>query len=193
MTFDVFSGAVTTLIELTKAIFALKNVPAKEREQQRKLLHETFSLLDGAILLVMQKLHDLLLLADTERDKFVAGLKSLGFQPEWERMARDVRLCQPLRAASSELERLVGSLGPRLSLKDPGAIYTLIGEVLDREGQLASFISRAFQDLASRADDLSDAKADLRPTRELVRKYLHALRHERDALIRAEIQSFDAI
>jgi hypothetical protein len=190
---SVFSDAVTALVDLVKAVSSLKDLPARERERYRSLLHDTFTLLDSAILLVLNKITDVELLAERNRADFAHGLRSLDHQPEWERMARDVRLCHPLRAASAELNGVVQSLTGRLTLKDPAAVRELIDEVLDREYQLASFISRALTDLAKAGADLEEREADLERAKELLGKFKTALRDEREALIRAEIESFAAI
>lgn len=193
MAIEIFAGAVKSLHDLAKAIFALKDIPGKERDKYRALLHDTFTLLDSAILLVINKLSDLLILADTDRDRFLLGLKSLDNIPEWEKLARDVRLCHPLRAASSELDRIIWNFQDQLILKDHAAVSHLISDVLDREGQLAWFISESLKTVASRAAELTSPNADFISTKELMQEFKLALNKERDALIRAEISSFDVI
>ena len=195
MSFEELSGMISSVIELGKAAVALKDVPVEQRKHYRDIIDETYSLLDSALMLLIRRLGDLLLIAEKDKAKFADELKRLDNFQEWEQLERNVRLCRPLREAAAEMDSLQTKLKNKISLKDQQTLQRLINYVLRQgEASLAEFLSRSLYDLASiRLEEPGKASEVYNNAVAAVRKKRDELKLERRKLIESQIRFIDTI
>jgi len=154
---SMFSDAVSIVKEIGTGIASIASFPAKKREQYYVIVDETFTLLDHALLCVIQRLSDC---TRTQREygdvAFMTELRSLQSVSDWEKIERDVRLCQALRKASGDMRNLMSNIGSKLSLSDMTKFWQLVNIVLEGETTMANQIANMLYSLSNLSDP-SDA------------------------------------
>ena len=194
MSFQELSAMINSVMELGKAAVALKDVPDKQREHYREIIDETYSLLDSALMLIIRRLGDLLLIEETDKARFANELKRLDNYGEWEQLERDVRLCRPLRAASREMESIHTKLKDKISIKDRESLDHLIRYILrEGEGSLANFISSSLYELSTKLDEACDRSEVYKRAIDAVHKTRDTLREERKRLIQSQVDFYNII
>jgi hypothetical protein len=194
MDIKMFSDAYSAIRAIVKDLVALQGLPAEQRKKHLAVVHETLGILDQAIGLVVTRLRDMLHVAAEEGPAaFASQLRRLDNVDEWYQLERDVRLCSSLRSASLEMEGIVSKLGNRLTLKNPDQVNVLIRGILEGEGRLADHIGVELQKLAALSRDAQSSEDGFRRAKEEVRSALDALREERQALIKTELEVYDLI
>lgn len=192
--FKKLSDMVGSAIELGGAAAALKYVPEERRKHYREVIEETFSLLDSALMLIVRRLKDILLIAESDKARFADELKRLDNIEEWEQLERDVRLCRSLRIASREMDSLQAELKDRISIKDRETLRYLIQIVLrEGEGSLAQFISSSLYSLSNKLNAAGEPSEVYARAVEAVRKTRDSLLEERNKLVQAQMRFFEII
>ena len=126
------------------AIRALAGIPRAEREKYRKVLDETYTLLDTTLNMVTIKLGNILLLDDGSMMNEAASLANW---QQWKEAERHFGLCDALRAAVGEAERLPAQVTGSLSVSDWDALRNQMKAILSSEGELALYVSNHFEQL----------------------------------------------
>ena len=192
MNIKIFSDAIGVLKEVGKGVAALKDLPGKERDHYREVISETYSLLDSAVILVLNRLGDLLQIE--EDDVFIRELRGLNNYDEWTGIERAVRLCSNLRAAGREMRKFESKLIDRIALTSPNDFFHLVRVILEQgEKALANFISESLSRLADMADGAEQSAAGFSEAKGAVRETRDALRKERENLIASEIEFYKYI
>jgi len=192
---NLFSDAYKTLKSVFADARSLLNIPREDREKYRRVLDETFTLLDSAILLVYSRLGDIVIAArqddsDAGRIELVKELAALGNVEAWETLNRDVRLCRNLRETSREMEGLFKRLRGKLSVQDQAGLDLLIRALLEGEGRLADWIGLKLQSLSALA---TNARSNPDQVVTILENTREALRTERMKLIRLQTEMYDLI
>lgn len=173
---------LTDLIDVGgKVVDGLKTIaglPKAEREKYRQVMDDIYTLIDTTLSMVILRLGDILLLKDD--GKFLGEVSKLDNYHEWLEAERQFRLCKSLRVALSEAERLPGKLPGKLSIRDWDALLDQMRSVLPKEYELAWYIGKRFEALASYAN-----KAGVPPdrVRERVTAFRKVVCKERQQLI----------
>jgi len=190
MEFKMFKDMLDAVEQLAKGVQALKDLPKKDRDRYREVIAETYSLLDSALTMVINRLGDVMHVDDDQA--FVHEVRALDNVADWTQLERDVRLCSNLRATGREMQTLWQRLKGRITLKNQEAFDRLVFRCLEQgEGELASFINDSLERLAA-------AGAASKPTetgklRTEVRKIREKARKERRALIESELRLHESI
>jgi hypothetical protein len=191
MEIKIFSDFLSLIEGIAKDVATLAKLPERERKRHMAVLDETLVLLDSALLLIINRLGDIMHEAEREPpNAFAEELGKLSNTQEWMRIERDVRLCSNLRAAGRELNSLAGRLSGRVSLKDQSSFNTLIWQVLEGEGRLADFVSHSLSSLAAMADSAAQSAEEFDKAYSLVRRTRDALLSERRRLVSMQVEAF---
>ena len=188
MNIKIFSDLIDALSKVTDALKAAAALPKAEREQYRKVVGESYQLLDATLNMIVIRLRDILL--PTNQPRFIDEVANLDNYPEWMRIEREFRMCQSLRAALSEIKHFSGKLKARVSVNDIDALIRLMEGTTATEDDIAEFISERFHDLASEA---RAPGVDIAKLRDEVTSFREALLRERRQLIRAEADLYDIV
>ena len=192
MEIKVFSDMINALEQVGKGILSIKDLQVRKRQHYRKVIDETYRLLDSAILLVLNRLSNLLLIE--KQEDFIRELRGLDNFTEWTNIERQVRLCNNLHTTGREMEDLYNKLIDRISLRNPGEFQNLTWALLyEGEAGLANFISKSLKNLSEMADTAAQSSDDYEKVRKAVRKTRNALRKERLNLISSEIKFINQI
>jgi hypothetical protein len=193
MEVKIFTDVIDALEKVGKAVIALKDMPKKQRTAYRDAVRDTYKLLDSALNLVSNRLSDLVQIAKTDQNKFIAELKALDNEQEWKRISRDVRLCETLRIAHREMDGLTLKVMAFVSGRDWENTRKLVDQVLEREGTLANFISNSLKSLAKQAETASQSSDGFDHALKAVSKTNNKLDKERLRLIKSEIEFLDSL
>jgi hypothetical protein len=200
------------LFEMGKALVRMKDLPEEERQRYRDVIHETYVLLESAILLVMNKLASLINMAnkyhlilegakrypehsqeyrDQARDismQFVLELGKLGSPQEWEEVEQKVSLCTPLSDVAGEIESFRSKLRARVSFQDTDIVKRGISDILKEERPFAQFISSNLKELASLMKEAGQSDAGLEKAMKKVFEVRDEFDSIRNSLIEAELE-----
>ncbi len=169
---------------IVSAVQAMHNLPLEERETYLEQIREAYTLIDGALLLVMNTLSDITEIQDDAG--FRQAVAMLSHVGAWYAQEKALRLCDGLRRA----ERMTGTLRAKAARAVREEEWRLLSEntsrILQNEGELAEYISRGFQVLSQKA-----ASLPIEHLRRDVRLYHRAIRAQRDDLIAQELKLFN--
>jgi hypothetical protein len=191
MEIKIFTDAIDALEKLAKAVIAVKDIPQKTRKGYEEAVSDAFTLMDSALMLVYNRLGDLLLAED--REEFLTELAALDNVKEWAKIEREVRLCRNLRATRREMGSFVSGIMGQVSVQDWRNMRQLIDEILEREGELADFISKALKKLAQGAPRARTSARGYQSIRRTVSRTKDAVQKERRRLIASELQFLDSL
>jgi hypothetical protein len=191
MEFKLFTDLIDAIGKVASGLKALSNFPKAERDKYRKVMAETYQLIDSALNMVIIRLGDILLIGDDST--LIDEAAKLDNNSDWYQVERDFRLCSSLRAVVRETETLRTQLAGSLSAKDWDALLEQMHTVLAAENELAEFISKAFQELALTArtnfpipPDIKSLKKNVETFRNSLikeRRHLHGLELELDSIL----------
>lgn len=189
--FKLFSDAIEGLKKLGELALGIKGVPAKKRRRLVEAVSEAYMLLNSSVNLVHHRLNHALLI-DKDKD-FVNDVRTMSHYQAWHDVERDMRMCKSLRHTHVEIDHL-SMTAPDLLLggRDWNNIRTLVDEILEREGELACYISRALQRFSTSADACKSAE-DVKKLRTSVKRAANKLAKDRVKLIKEEISFTDAV
>ena len=112
-----FSEMVDTLVKAWDVVKKAKEFTSDERKKYREVIDNTYTMLDSAILLVLNRLGDIIM--TRKRTEFVNELRGLYNFSEWEQIEKNVRLCKNLRYAGSEMTKIWERYCSTTSLIEP--------------------------------------------------------------------------
>ena len=190
MKFSMFKDMLDSVEQLGKGIQALKDLPPKDRDRYRRVIGETYSLLDSALTMVINRLGDVTYVDDD--DEFSREVRALDNVTEWTQLERDVRLCSNLRATGREMRTLWERLKGRITLKNQGDFDQLVYQCLEQgEGELADFINASLGRLATA--ETQAAPSGIKDLRTEVQQVREALQAERRDLMERELSFYKSI
>jgi hypothetical protein len=123
---EILPNFISTTFEVGEKVVKMSS---NERQLYRDVVEKTFELLDGAVVLVILRLGDVLVKAKTDKDEFLMELGKLDNFEEWLSTERKVGLCSQLKASGCEMDSLWTGLKDRLSLKNRDDLQRLIESV----------------------------------------------------------------
>lgn len=183
-----FSQMIDTLVKTWDVIKKVKEIPSDERKKYRVVLDDTYTMLDSALLLVLNRLGDIIMVDD--QSEFVSELQGLYNFAEWDRIERDVRLCTNLRYADSEIVKNWENLKAHISVKDQKVIKTFMTQILKQdEATLAYMINESLKDLASLSIEAEKSKKGFEKAMNTVIKKKESMKKVRQRLITLEIET----
>lgn len=148
-----FTDAVTIVKEIGNGIVNLSSLPAKRRKHYHEIVDDTFTLLDHAILCVIQRLSDCIRIhREYGSETFLKEIQSLQSVNDWEKIERDVRLCQSLRQSGEQMRHLISNIGDKVSLSDMTKFWNLVNCVLEGETTMANQIAHMLESLSNMSD-----------------------------------------
>lgn len=186
MEFKLFTDLIEILGKVAKGFKTLKDIPRKERDKFREVMDETYRLIDTTLNMVIIRLGDILL--PDQENEFIEEVSKLNNYNGWIQAEREFRLCRSLRIALRETQSLYDRLTGSFSTQDWDTLLHQMEFVLATEGELAWFIGIQFQKLVDSASTKS-----LDETRKIVIKFRDALKTEREALIKQEIELYSIV
>lgn len=179
------AAIVEAIRQISNGVKKVNEFTRDERKKYRKLIDESYILLDSAILLIINRLGDLL--NEEEEHEFRDKLKELNNVTEWYDLERDVRLCKNLRYARCEMDRLLDKLKQYVSVSDPKTLNLLIYSIFEAEDKLANYIGQSLDNLASmHIEDYDIAKKE-------VQKIRDGLKEIRGKLITQQVEILKSI
>ena len=164
------------------AMRALANIPRNEREKYRVVLDETYTLLDTTLNMVTIKLGNVLMIQDD--GTLMNEAASLANWQEWKEAERHFGLCDALRAAVAEAERLPAQITGSVSISDWDALKDQMRSILRSEGELANYVSFHFEQLFSMR--MGPAPAQPADVRKQLFDFREALKTQRQRLLEQE-------
>jgi hypothetical protein len=185
-----FSDLIEALGKVASGLKSLVNLPRAEREKTRQVLDETYRLLDTTLNMVIIRLGDILPL---KADKFLDEAKQLDNYGEWMRAEREFRLCRSLRAAVREMESLPGKVVAALSNNDWQALLQQMKAILASEGEVANYIGKQFEQLATDARVAGQDEQKAQSIRDEIGALRTALIAERKQLIQQELDLYTVV
>jgi hypothetical protein len=192
MEIKVFTDVIDALEKVCKAVIAITEIPKSQRQKIVLAVEESFTLLNSAINLVIHRLGDLLL--EDSKELFIKDLRRLDNHHEWSDLEREMRLCRRLREVHSEIDSFTLRTMPlRMGSKDWKNVRVLVDEILEREGELASFISRKLSALSDLAKEAKSSDDGYKKTVRTIKRVRTRLRRERQRLIEAELTFLESI
>lgn len=192
MQVKLFSDVIDALEKVGKAVLSIKNIPARQRKRYQDAVKDAFTLLNSAVNLVLHRLGDVLL-ADTKKE-FVTELRRLDNSKEWWKLEREVRLCRKLREVHPEIDGFTLTKMPlRLGSRDWNSVRILVDQILEREGELADYISSRLTRFAGMASKAGRSSKESDRARKSISRARKALEKERVRLLSAELQFLKAI
>lgn len=157
---SMLSDAVSIVKEIASGIPKLTSLPKDRRERYHTIVDETFTLLDHALLCVIQRLSDCVRIQREHGNAaFMIEIQSLQSVNDWEKIERDVRLCHSLRQASGEMRHLISNIGDKLSLSDMTKFWNLVNIVLEGETTMANQIAYMLSQLSNMSDPVDALEA----------------------------------
>jgi hypothetical protein len=160
----------------------------EERERVREVVDEAYTLVDGALVLGISRLRDVLRAPDAD---FLGEAQALDDFGAWLDLERGVRLCQNLRAAGRELQTLPGKLTATLALHDRAEVERLADQLLRGESAVADALTSAFADIAH--DARKAGPADVAALRERARTRKDDLQALRRGLVQEQVEMLRVI
>ena len=185
-----FKDMLDAVEQLGKGIKALTDLPEKDRNRYREVIGETYSLLDSALTMVINRLGDI---SHIEKDQeFLQSVRELDNLAEWTQLERDVRLCSNLRTAGREMSILWNKLKGRVTLRNQDDFFRLVYHCLEQgEGKLADHINSSLEQLsAAGAAATPEVVKELRGDVISIRR---VLQEERRLLIEKELSLYSSI
>lgn len=187
-----FSDIIDTLEKVGKGVIALKKIPEKQRKKYREAIGETYTILNSALNLVLNRLGDIMLL--DQRADFFGEVKRLDNFEEWRQIEREVRLCSNLRAAGREMKRFGEKFLDKIALRNQESYARLVYQVLEQgESELADLISESLHQLAEKANKTPENSEGYKKLKRAVKRMRDAFRKERMKLISAELNFYKQI
>jgi len=191
MEFKLFSDIIDSIEKVIKGISALKELPQQERNHYREIINDTCVILDSAILLVVNRLGDILM--NNDIGKFSEELQTLDNFQDWLKLERDVRLCNNLRVAGREMNSLWSKSSDRLDFQDIKEFKRFMQDIEHGERELANYISLSLARLAENGRLVNRAPLTIDNAKRTVRGVKNALLNERKHLITVQIKLLDEI
>ena len=150
---SLLSDSVSVLSEIGNGIVRLYSIPEERRKHYHSIVDETFTVLDHAVLCVIQRLSDCLRIRDEYGDAaFMIDIRALQSVSDWEKIERDVRLCHGLRQAGNNMRHVISNIGDSISLSDKNHFWQLVNVVLEGETTLANQIAHMLYHLSNVID-----------------------------------------
>jgi hypothetical protein len=189
MEFKFFTDLIDAIGKMATGLKAVVQLLRADRETMRRMLDETYRLIDTRLNMVIIRLGDIQL---QPNDDFLREAARLDNYNEWMQAEREFRLCRSLPIALWETETLAGRLASAASIKDWGALQQMQA-ILATEGEVALFISQQFQQLASEAHsaDLDTQRAQA--VCDELAAFRASLLVERQELIKQELALFEIV
>jgi len=191
MDFRFFTDLIDALGKVGTGLKAMVQLPKTEREAIRRMLDETYRLIDTTLNMVIIRLGDIQL--HTSDDDFLREVVRLDNYNEWMQAEREFRLCRSLRVALRETETLAGRLAGAMSTKDWDALLQQMRSILATEGEVAVFIGQQFQRLANDARSATRDNQRTPTVRDALTAFRAALIAERQELIKQELALFEIV
>jgi hypothetical protein len=191
MDIQLFSDMIDALGKVVGGVKVLTNLPKNERDQYRQLLDDTDQLILTTLNMIILRMGDVLL--NTDEAAFLTEVRQLDNFEDWLKAERGFRLCQSLRVAVRETEGLIPRLAGKMSTKDWAALLDQMHRILSTEGQLADFVGREFNNLASAARRAQPASPESAAIRQEVESTRDTLKRQREKLLRQEVEILDLI
>ena len=187
-----FSQMVDSLGKVWDVIKKVKEFPSDERKKYGAVLDNTYTILDSAILLVLNRLEDIIMVDN--QSEFASDLQGLYNFAEWDRIEREVRLCKNLRYAESEMVKIWEKLKLQLSVKNQKILETFMTQILGQdETTLAYIINESLRDLASLSIEAEKSKKGFEKARKAVIQKKENMKKVRQKLITLEIETLKNI
>jgi len=187
-----FSDMIDTLEKIGKGLIALKKVPEKQRKKYQEAIGETYTLLNSAINLVLNRLGDIILI--DEQAEFFNEVKRLDNFEEWRQVEREVRLCNSLRATGREMRRFGEKFLDKTALRNKENFSFLVFDVLEvGERELADLIGESLYQLVEKANKTPENSEGYKKLKRATKKMRDAFRKERMKLISAELEFYKQI
>ena len=182
----IFMDLINNIASLFKVFNDVKTFPKKEREKYHAIMEENFQLIQSVLNMVIVRLGDILI--ETDEVTFKREVINLGNYNDWLEVERQFRLCNSLRQARRETEDLWSVVKGKISAKQWDEFMSLISNVLDYEGESASYISQKFNDFSnqSHSKSMNDLKDE-------ISKMRTQLMTERRALIELEVNMYNLV
>jgi hypothetical protein len=181
-----FGPFVATIGKVIDHLVACKDVGKKERNEYRKAIGDTCTIVNSALNMVILRLGDIL---SKDEDQFLVELKKLDNYDKWLEIEREMRLCSSMNTALNEANRIGGRLGRTVFIDDwPSLCREMVGFV-GCERDLASLITdklRRFADSA-RLSPQQDPSA-LDDIRKELTNFRETLSQERAVLMQSEVR-----
>ncbi len=150
--------------------------------------------IDSALLLIINRLGDILLIEKTDRSRFRQEVYSLDSYAAWNTLERDVRLCRSLRSMYTEMRSMLTKVRDRISLNDGAALELLVSSILyEGEGSLAAFISESLHNLSVKLDTQDESSEIYKNTLEEILNTRKILIDIRRNAIKSQIKSYELI
>jgi len=177
---SLLSDAVSVLSEIGGGIVRLSSLPSERRSHYHSIVDETFTVLDHALLCVIQRLSDCMRIhSEYGANAFMIDVRALQSVNDWEKLERDVRLCHSLRKAGGEMRHLMSNLNDRISLSDMNKFWQLVNVVVKGETTLDNQIANMLYQLSH----ISDAEIAL----DEITSCLKELKNLRSVLIASQV------
>lgn len=190
---QVFTDLVNALEKVAGYAHDLINLPEKERNRYRKVIDESFFVLNSALNAVSGRLTELLLV--TDRKEFVKSLSAVNDFAPWREVVRQMYVSQAMRKLGREIDGLGDRfIGPK-SLKDWKTFKTLMSDNITLEHNLADSITASFSqlaDLGSKAQ-ATGAMYAYKKARGAVEDYRDELLKKRQQLLRDEVEFMNVV
>lgn len=169
MTVKLFNELLDMFSKVITGLKGIVNLPRAERDKYRKILSETFLLIDTTLNMVIIRLGEVSRFKDDAA--FVAGAGNLDNSADWEKSEREFRLCDSLRVAVSEAGTMQAAALGAVSANDWQSLLTQMRAILAAEREVADYISAQFRTLAdaaraSNAGGIAQVRADVVAVRE---------------------------
>jgi hypothetical protein len=186
-----FTDILDALERVAKDVRALTKLPKQRRDELLNSLTSAYTVVDGALLLVITRLGKLLERADRgDQNEFASELGRLDLIPEWLQIERDMSLCSSLRRTQAEMRRFFPSLASQAAVLDWQAVDAQMQAMLSGELQLAEYISNRLRVLSASANAARSSQAEFDRARGEVEKASRDLNAERRRLILAESELY---
>ena len=187
-----FSQMVDNLAKVWDVIKKVNEFPSDKRKKYGAVLDDTYTMLDSALLLVLNRLGDIILVDD--QSEFASELQGLYNFAEWDRIEREVRLCKNLRYADSEMVKIWEKLKLQISVRDQKVLETFMTQILEQdETALAYIINESLRDLASLSIEAEKSKKGFKKAMNAVIKKKESMKKVRQKLITLEIKTLKNI
>jgi hypothetical protein len=175
---------VQKLWEVAPTLLAL---PKQERDEYRKVLDDTFKMMDTIINMIIIKLGNINHIADDSQ--FLNEVTLLDNYQDWLTKERDFELCKSLRDTLSETRSARQKLVGKISVNNWDALIGGMEKVLNSERPLAEYISAMFREVS----DMPRNNLKVDQIRETIKGYRDSLDETRHALISLESMMYGVI
>ncbi len=183
-----FSQMVDTLTKTWDIVKKVKKFPSDEQKKYRADLDDIYTMLDSALLLVINRLGDISMIDD--QSEFARELQGLYNFAEWDRIEREIRLCKNLRESDNEVTKIWDNLKSQISIRDQKVLETFITQTLEQdEAALAYIINESLKELASLHIETRKSKKGFEKVMKAVIKKKESMKEVRKKLIALEIET----